>query len=85
MRPLLLGEAFDARTSFAIAGQPIGYYRPVDGSPLAIGQYWEDTHRQTAGADYPMGPVNVWNWKATIDPFKSPQPLFESQVARWAR
>ena len=80
--PLLLGEAFDARTSFAIAGQPIGYYRPVDGSPLAIGQYWEDTHPQTA-LRYPMGPVNVWNWKATIDPFKVPQPLVGNQVARF--
>jgi hypothetical protein len=80
--PLLLGESYDARTSFAIPSQLIGYYSPVDGSPLPIGQYWEDTHRQTA-LRYPMGPVNVWNWKATIDPFKAPQPLVGNQVARF--
>ena len=49
---------------------------------LAIGQYWEDTHRQSV-LRYPMGPVNVWNWKATIDPFKAPQPLLGNQVARF--
>ena len=80
--PLLLGESFDARTSFAVAGQPIGYYSPVDGSPLPIGQYWEDTHQQTA-LRYPMAPINVWNWKATVDPFKTPQPLLGNQVARF--
>jgi hypothetical protein len=80
--PLLFGEAFDARTSFAVGGQPIGYYSPVDGSPLAIGQYWEDNHRQTS-MRYPMAPVNVWNWKATVDPFKAPQPLVQNQVAQF--
>ncbi|MEX2093261.1 MAG: hypothetical protein WD971_11320 [Pirellulales bacterium] len=80
--PLLFGEAFDARTSFAINDQPIGYYSPVDGSPLAIGQYWEDNHRQTS-LRYPMAPINVWNWKATVDPFKAPQPLVGNNVAQF--
>jgi hypothetical protein len=80
--PMLLGQAFDARTSFAISRQPIGYYSPLDGSPLAIGQYWEDSHRQTA-LRYPMAPVNVWNWKATINPLKAPQPLLGNQVAQF--
>ena len=80
--PLLMGESFDARTSFAVSGQPIGYYSPIDGSPLTIGQYWEDTHEQTA-LRYPMAPVNVWNWKASIDPFKAPQPLVGNGVARF--
>ena len=80
--PLLLGEGFNTHTSFTIPNQPIGYYSSVDGSPLAIGQYWEDTHRQTA-LRFPMAPVNVWNWKATIDPFKASQPLLGNQVARF--
>ena len=80
--PLLFGEAFDVRTSFAVNGQPIGYYSPLNGSPLAIGQYWEDSHRQTS-LRYPMAPVNVWNWKATVDPFKSPQPLLGNRVAQF--
>ena len=80
--PLLFGEDLDARTSFAVTNQPIGYYSPLDGSPLAIGQYWEDNHRQTA-MRYPMAPINVWNWKATIDPFKVPQPLVGNRVAQF--
>lgn len=68
--PRLVGMAVDARSSFAIANQPIGYYSPNDGSPLPIGQIWEDTFRQTA-IRYPLGPINMWDWKKTIGPIAS--------------
>ncbi len=68
--PLQWGMSVDARSSFTSGGNPIGYYSPVDGSPLAIGQQWEDDFRQTS-LRYPLGPINVWDWKATIGPVAS--------------
>jgi hypothetical protein len=79
---LLLGMSFDARTSFEVSGVPVGYYSPIDGSPLPIGTYWETSFRLTA-LRFPQGPVNQWDWKKTVDPFRSGQPLLGNRVARF--
>jgi hypothetical protein len=68
--PLQWGMSVDARSSFTFGGNPTGYYSPTDGTPLAIGQQWEDDFRQTA-LRYPLGPINVWDWKATVGPVAS--------------
>ena len=68
--PLQWGMSIDARSSFTSNGKAVGYYSPTDGTPLAIGQQWETDFRQTS-LRYPLGPINVWDWKATIGPIAS--------------
>ncbi len=86
--PLLLGTSLDARSSFTVAGIPVGYYNPIDGSPLdntagsGVTWMWETRIPHTA-IRYPQGPVNIWDWKATVGPVSSraPQVLAGNQVA----
>lgn len=69
---LLLGQSFDARASYGISGKSVGYYNPATGQPLDLtpgtGMTWMWEQLDQTSLRYPQGPVNTWNWKATIGP-----------------
>jgi len=86
---LLIGHSFDARASYQISGQPSGYYDPATGQPLDLtpgtGVTWAWEQLDQTSLRYPMGPVNTWNWKASIGPIgtRGVQPSSGGNVANF--
>ncbi len=72
---LLLGQSFDARASFTLSTGAVGYYSPTTGLPIDMtpgtGVTWKWESLDQTSLRYPQGPVNTWNWKATIGPIAS--------------